>query len=447
MEERQTRPLRVLHGLTGAASQPSTISRAQRRLGIHADCVLVTSGNKFGYPSDHQLVIGTDEQRSYTDFLIDAIDRYDVFHFYFRPFFYFESRYVHYPTGLDLMVLRAAGKVVIFHYRGSEVRTAEKFRDFSPYHYADEDPNNLVSKFPAATVEAFQEYVSGVANQVLVPDAELQSYVPGSEIVPRGIDLELWRPTFETSEMADEHPEGPLVVHAPSRQAVKGTPTVLAGVEQLRREGFKFRFQLIEGLPNDEARRVYERASIIVDQLRIGWYGVLAVEGMALGKPVVSYVREDIADHLVPGDRGGEPPLANANPETFVDVMRGLLTHGERRRALGRLARAYCEATHDSAVVAADLIERYRKELAAPTPVDHAKLLEYLIVQRNHTKGLYRKAITKAGRGTGAAGPSTSSRFWKLMFLAQQSGVREAARVAAGKVGRKVKRVLGRGVG
>ena len=432
------RPIRVLHGLTGAASQPSTISRAQRRLGVDADCVLAGSGNKFGYPSDHQLVVGVDEQKSYSDFLTHAIDRYDVFHFYFRPFFYFESRYVHYPTGLDLMVLRAAGKVVIFHYRGSEVRTAKKFRDFSPYHYADEDPNNLISKFPAATVEAFQEYVSGVANQVLVPDAELQSYVPRSEIVPRGIDLELWQPRYETPDMADDHPEGPLVVHAPSRQAVKGTPTVLAAVEQLKREGLKFRFQLIEGLPNDEARLVYERASIIVDQLRIGWYGVLAVEGMALGKPVVSYVREDIQHHLVPD--GGEPPIANANPENITAVMRDLLKDGERRRALGRRARAFCEATHDSSKVAADLIERYRRELAHPTPVDHAKLLDYLIVQRNHTKGLYRKAIKRS-----SVHPTPSTRFWKFMHIAQQSGVREATRVAAGKVKGRVKRALGRG--
>src|SRR6058998_2007963 len=36
-----------------------------------------------------------------------------------------------------------------------------------------------------------------------------------------------------------------------------------------------------------------ETADLLVDQLLTGWYGAVAVEMMALGKPVVCYLRED----------------------------------------------------------------------------------------------------------------------------------------------------------
>jgi hypothetical protein len=45
-------------------------------------------------------------------------------------------------------------------------------------------------------------------------------------------------------------------------------------------------------MSNEAARRIYEKADLLVDQLLAGWYGGVAVEFMALGKPVVCYLRE-----------------------------------------------------------------------------------------------------------------------------------------------------------
>ena len=49
---------------------------------------------------------------------------------------------------------------------------------------------------------------------------------------------------------------------------------------------------------------------LVVDQLHMGWYGLLAIETMAEGKPVVSYVRDDFHGHA-PG-----LPVVNATPDT-----------------------------------------------------------------------------------------------------------------------------------
>ncbi len=64
--------------------------------------------------------------------------------------------------------------------------------------------------------------------------------------------------------------------------------------------GVRFEFTLVEGLHREEAKRLYERADLFVDQLILGWYGGVAVELMALGKPVIAHIR--------PGDGIGPQP-------------------------------------------------------------------------------------------------------------------------------------------
>ena len=59
--------------------------------------------------------------------------------------------------------------------------------------------------------------------------------------------------------------------------------------------------EIVEGLDHREAFERYRRADVIVDQLNAGWYGVFAIEAMALGKPVVTFLH----DEAVRRTRGG----------------------------------------------------------------------------------------------------------------------------------------------
>lgn len=410
---------RILHGLSGAAGQPSTVSRAMRRLGYDARCV--STGSKFEYPADLHLDLTRDPLRAASDFLVKAADEFDVFHFYFRPFYYLDSRRFIFPTAMDLLALRAAGKIVVFHYRGSEVRDAPTFKALSPYNYVEENPNNIFTKFPAATIRSMRDFVDGVSHRVLVPDVELQSYAPEGDIVPRAIDLQDW-PHVGV-------PEGPpLVVHAPSRRGVKGTDHVLRTVETLKAEGLDFEFRLVEGMSHHQAKAALRSAAIVVDQLRIGWHGALAVEAMALGKPVVAYIREDLRHHL-----GPEPPIAFATPDDVTDVLRSLIGAPEGRRELGQRARAYVERTHDSEVVARQLVEIYRQAKADPRPVAMEAVVQFMQTSYHHTKSAYSPKQANS-RGGARAGKSN---LWKYLLLAHDEGFRHATRVA-------LRRLLGR---
>ena len=80
----------------------------------------------------------------------------------------------------------------------------------------------------------------------------------------------------------------PVVVHAPSSRRRKGTDHVLAACAELDVE-----LRIVEGLHHEEALEHYRDADIVVDQLNAGWYGLFAIECMALGKPVVTFLHDE----------------------------------------------------------------------------------------------------------------------------------------------------------
>src|SRR4029078_5845217 len=81
------------------------------------------------------------------------------------------------------------------------------------------------------------------------------------------------------------------IAHAPTHFGAKGTNFVLAAIAELRSMGIAFEFDLIQGVPHDEAIARIAQCDLFVDQLLAGWYGGAAVEAMMLGKPVIDYIR------------------------------------------------------------------------------------------------------------------------------------------------------------
>jgi len=126
----------------------------------------------------------------------------------------------------------------------------------------------------------------------------------------------------------------PVVIHAPQHRSIKGTDCLLAGIAQLRSSGLELDLRLLEGVPRDEALRQYAEADIIADQFCMGAYGMFAMEGLALGKPVLTYLDQE---HL--GNPVFNLPVVNTNPENLCRVLAVLLQVPELRRRLGQAGR------------------------------------------------------------------------------------------------------------
>ena len=81
---------------------------------------------------------------------------------------------------------------------------------------------------------------------------------------------------------------------------------------------------LVEGLSNSDAKKLYEKVDVMVDQFFAGWYGGLAVEVMALGKPILCFIREDDLKHIPIGMRE-DLPIINTPPEKVYKNLRYVL--------------------------------------------------------------------------------------------------------------------------
>ncbi len=241
------------------------------------------------------------------------LPRTDVFHFYFGLTLV--------PKSLQFPLLRATGRKSVFHFLGSDIRR----------------------KTPAELAYGRR------AGAQIVGSHDAIRWVPEAEVVPPGIDLSRYAPVPPSDR------ERPLVVHAPSNRRHKGTEHVIAACAQLPVD-----LDLVEGVPHAEARRRYEAADIVVDQLNAGWYGLFAIESMALGKPVVTFLRDD-ARRRAEEAFGVRVPIVSAAKEELVDRLRPLVESVAERRRVGTACRAYVERVHDADHIADRLLEIYAR--------------------------------------------------------------------------------------
>ncbi|NLE72350.1 MAG: glycosyltransferase family 4 protein, partial [Actinomycetales bacterium] len=146
----------------------------------------------------------------------------------------------------------------------------------------------------------------------------------------------------------------PVVAHAPSRRATKGTDMILAGLEELRARGVAFELDLVEGVPYAEALARMARADVVIEKLLGGDAGMTSLEAMAMGKVAVARIRPEVRAHAP------DVPVVDADPTTFVDVMADLLAAPERLASLGTRGREHVTRHHAPAVVAERLVGLYR---------------------------------------------------------------------------------------
>jgi hypothetical protein len=337
--------MKILMAPVNIAGQPIQLVDELRRQDVDVRLLQygTRDGHAFGYKTD-MLV----DPRPRPTGMLDALKSsfhagYDLYHFWLRTL-YFCPMY-HGFTGLDVPLIKARGKRVVYRFTGFDLRlrTEDMAKNrFSPFHYGYN--HGFDEELQRRYIDFLGEYV----DQFVVQDPEMQDFFPEAHIIPRVMNLEDWQ------YVGVRQTDCPLVVHAPSSKKVKGSGFVGRAVEELKSEGLHFRYREISGMSHAEAKQWYERADIIIDQLLIGWYGVLTLEGMALGKPVIVYVREELLDNF-----DHDLPIHNANPETIREQLRVLIRDSDLRTELGRRSRKFVEGYHDVRKVASNLKDLY----------------------------------------------------------------------------------------
>lgn len=271
-----------------------------------------------------------------------AIQNYDIFHHPFSggflgatPFWRLEAPMLHW----------AGCKVVVIPY-GADAFLYSRLDDLSLRQGLLMSYPNLAREETriGARVDYWNRHADAVVAGFMVHGMGRWDCIP---VNPISIDTSFWvaRDAYSSS---DGQKTPVRVMHAPNHRGIKGTEFIIRAVEELQREGLKIEFRLIEGLQNDQVKKMLQsEVDILVDQIIIPGYGLNAIEGMACGVPVLANLDQEKYTRVFRRYSFlDECPILAANHETIKEDIRSLVVNPGLRETLGRAGRHYAEKYH-----------------------------------------------------------------------------------------------------
>jgi hypothetical protein len=327
--------------MTDIASQAGYAAQGLRALGHEVCCAVITPNTYSAVEPDVVLYPNGLPQRparwtQRLGFAWKNIRQFDAFHFHFGTSLL--------PYNLDMDILRRMNKPLFIEFHGSEVRGGA-FWKHNPYSRLYHGYDNR---------EQLRERMNKLARKataVIVHDWELRNYLPddvNAYYVPLRLDVQALAPS-EPPQTG----QAPLITHLPTNPEVKGSAFVEAALKRLS-ASHAFKYRAETKLAPQETRRLIQKSDLVIDQMVIGAYGVLAVEVMAYARPVLDYLRGDALKHY-PEDL----PIINATVDDLDEVLASLLNTPQRLCELGAAGRQYVERYHDCNNVAHLLEQLY----------------------------------------------------------------------------------------
>jgi len=366
--------LRIFHGPIPVVGLPWAFSRAQRKLGHRSDYVLFdTFGSEWlldGWDKNLRLTSKVIKGRSYGinaffrhlkvgKFVLECIRDYDVFHFYsgWSLFPGKEKSCPLFPRYKDLPILRSLGKKIVFYHIGCR---DSKLRS----NFAKHDPclcsicrvglSGLCSD-EETTLRCLMEKRYGHVLINGIPD--MSDFDREAVYVPAAIDLDMWR--LDKNENLSSSGTVKVVQvtgNLESRGDVKGIGYTKRAVEKLKESGYSVELVTIDRVPSRSMPSVIRSADIVVDNLLFGWYGLTAIQAMALGKPVIAYIREPwLRFHC---ERFPAPPVIGTHPNNLFETLKELISKQDLPK-IGLQGPRYVSEVHDPLKIGQKLIELY----------------------------------------------------------------------------------------
>lgn len=339
--------MKVLHGMAEVAGQGIYTVQGLRKNGLDAN-MAVWKKNPMNYDTDIDLKIKLEGHKwkypfyamKMGLFALHALNTYDIIHSHFG--------YSLFPYNLDLTLIKKKKKRIFAEFHGSDIRFL--FNDIKYDCYQPENADTHQKESQRRRIRRLIECSEGI----ILHDGELRPHLPDIDrpvyIVPLRVDIRKFSPVYP-----DVKKRKPVIVHAPSRRKGKGTEEILSVLRQIELD---YELILVEGKSQQEALDLYKQADIVIDQISVGTYGVFAIEAMALGKPVITYISEDMKKQFP-----GELPIISSNCRQLRQTVEKLLLNGKERNEIGRKSREYVERYHDYVKVTKYLIQIYEKTI------------------------------------------------------------------------------------
>lgn len=316
--------MKVIHFPLSVGGMAWELAQGEKKLGLDST-VFYQSANWLQYPYDICLPwcggkVKYEIKKAQTAYKFSKL--YDVFHLNFgTSLIDLPNLYLDY---LDLPLYK--NKKVCVTYNGCDAR--QKYKrirqtEISACHYDDcYDGVCMDGKKDKVRARRIQKlHRHGVTMFALNPD--LLHVLPDEAVfLPYAID-ESKVQKRERYEIKDKI----KIIHAPTQRACKGTDDILEAVERIEREyPDTIELKLIENMKHEEAMKLYREADLVIDQIRVGWYGGLAMETMCMGIPTIAYINEEDL-HFIPSAMAKDclETVINANGNTLFSVLENII--------------------------------------------------------------------------------------------------------------------------
>lgn len=335
---------KVFLGLENIAGIFTSLKKGFEQNGISADFYSLNE-HVFGYETDKIIAYSANSfVRKFQKFFL-------IFKLIFKyNYFIFDSTGTLFPEFNDVKLLRFFGKKTMVIFTGCDIRLPDKVSKYkwNPCRDCTDDYKGFVGCVIGTKPGKISETEK---NFDIILSAEEAAGSLSKNYYPALFPVDI-----EKFKYTGSNPGKKLkILHAPSNPEYKGTKYILTAVERLKKE-FDFDFKVIKNVKAEELYDEIAASDLVIDQMLVGFYGLLSVESMAMGKPVVCYIREDVAS-----GSPAEIPVINANPDNLYIVLKGILTEPTKLIEIGSRSREYAEKYHNAKIIAGqyyELLER-----------------------------------------------------------------------------------------
>lgn len=251
------------------------------------------------------------------------------------------------------LLRRGVRVALLFH--GSDIRLPSRHAansPWSPFNAGLADQAEVFEKRASANARLAES----AGTSVFVSTAGLLRDLPTARWLPVVVDTAAWRSDREPLSAG----RPPVVVHAPSNSAVKGSDLVDPILQRLNEEGL-IEYRRVSGVPWAQMPHIFGAADVVIDQFRTGDYGVASCEAMAAGRIVICHVDDQVRGHVTKAT-GRELPIVDSTPDDLEERLRQMIEAPEGYVDRARAGVEFARAVHGGAHSAGQLAEFIRGE-------------------------------------------------------------------------------------
>ena len=185
----------------------------------------------------------------------------------------------------------------------------------------------------------------------LVSTPDLLNLAPNGKWLPIPVDLEKIEP-FQIDPVIDG--KSPNISHYPYYLNKPDWDYFTPTFAELEKEN-KLKVIKVINLNHDQSLAKIAGSDIYVGKIipEMGWFGTAETEALALGKPVIAYISDELFDMY-------RPPIFRTTRETFRRDIMDLLTDESERKRLSEAGPVYVKKYHDLSIISTKVYEYYR---------------------------------------------------------------------------------------